>query len=146
MTSASAPDLAATYLTGKAPIPIPTTPDTPNHGVAMRFVVNTSLGMKAGKIAGQVAHAAFELGEKWAQSSFDRDTLWKEWAQNGKAKIVLKGTPEIIQALVDRHPPSNRVVVYDLGRTQIPSGSLTVVGFIPMRGGQDAILDGLKLV
>ena len=94
----------------------------------MAIIVNHSLGMKKGKIAAQVAHGAVSATLK------ANPALLEAWFSSGQAKVTLKGTDE--EQLLDLNKKAkaaglNSCIIRDAGRTQIPSGSLTVVAIGP---------------
>lgn len=93
------------------------------------FFVNTSLGMRKGKIAAQVAHASFSWGfsvnsqfKKWEHS-------YVRWCLNGCAKVVLRASQEDIDRAAKL---PDAIVVQDEGRTQVEPGSTTVVALPPL--------------
>jgi PTH2 family peptidyl-tRNA hydrolase len=105
-------------------------PEVISSSLKMVLCVRTDLKMGKGKIAAQCCHAAigcFESASKHVRRSFER---------GGAAKIVLKApglsTIEGIAALA-RASGLNHYVVRDAGRTQIASGSVTVIGIGPAR-------------
>jgi PTH2 family peptidyl-tRNA hydrolase len=94
----------------------------------MALIVNHSLGMKKGKIAAQVAHGAVSATLK------ANPELLEAWFAGGQAKVTLKGTDD--EQLLYLHEKAklaglNSCIIRDAGRTQIPSGSLTVVAIGP---------------
>lgn len=94
----------------------------------MVLIVRSDLRMGPGKIASQCAHAAVTL----AQSS---GTIVKNmWMLKGQPKIVLKADNENV--LNDIHQSAikdklNACLIRDAGRTQVESGTLTVLGIGP---------------
>jgi peptidyl-tRNA hydrolase len=92
---------------------------------AMYLFVNNDLGMGKGKIAGQVAHCACQMVEKLVKNPI---SPYLDWSENLHKKVVLKATENQLQQLKLLPGAST---VNDAGRTQIPSNSLTVVGFPP---------------
>lgn len=127
---------------------------------AMYILINNDLKMEKGKIAGQVGHivqriieAIFTQKAKLSSlnlesseptaikiksnelniNDLDDETKniilsYEEWRKNGMAKIVLKATQAELEELIKNN---NVLYVRDLGLTQIPPNSLTVVGFYP---------------
>ena len=97
----------------------------------MTFLVNKSLKMGRGKECAQVAHAALGLHE------ICRDvdpTSLDLWGDCGHAKVVLKADDvetmeEVAEQAAQRGIP--HIMIADAGRTQIPSGSRTVLGLGP---------------
>jgi PTH2 family peptidyl-tRNA hydrolase len=98
----------------------------------MYIVVNDDLKMGKGKIASQVGHCVQHMVENIIRSYYeskksDAYNRYMKW-KNGAKKIVLKASKdELIKLCL--HMESNPI--YDAGKTQIESGSLTVVGFYP---------------
>lgn len=86
------------------------------------FIVNTDLGMSAGKIAAQVGHAAMLIALRdQYQENFQ---VWREIAMK---KIVLGCNEERMCKIIDENPTVIRII--DKGFTEIAPNSLTVVGF-----------------
>lgn len=100
----------------------------------MYIFVNNDLNMGKGKIAAQVGHIVEIMIEELVKAeltstkkkSFLED--YNTWKRTGRKKIILKATEEEIKQL--SHLDGAHCVV-DAGLTQIPSGSMTVVGFLP---------------
>jgi NAD-dependent histone deacetylase SIR2 len=57
------------------------------------------------------------------------------WIGSCEAKIVKKAPESVLRELLRDYPHCTHSV-YDAGKTQIPTGSLTVVGFLPCRKDQ----------
>lgn len=104
------------------------------HAIKQYFVVNHDLGMGRGKVAGQVAHACCTITRE-----LERDHMlhypspphvldYKTWLKEGMAKIVLRASAAELEEIAKLPGATS---VRDQGRTQIPAGSLTVVGFRP---------------
>lgn len=99
----------------------------------MALVVRTDLSMQKGKIASQVAHAAVQLCLSRQHDPDDADAIQK-WLEQGQPKIVLKvNSPADLEQLQARAEllGIRSQPVFDAGHTQIPSGSLTVLGLGP---------------
>ncbi|KAJ3435136.1 peptidyl-tRNA hydrolase [Anaeramoeba flamelloides] len=102
------------------------------HLFKMVIVVNTSLGMKSGKIGAQCSHAtlgAYKLALKTQPLAVQ---FWENWS--GQAKIVLCGrNKEHLQLLKSWAKKLNIpcASIRDAGRTQIASGSLTALAIGP---------------
>lgn len=120
----------------------------PAKELAAYFFINTSLGMKAGKIAAQVAHASEMIAEEIfkisnegivSDQSMIRDYM--KYLQDGRTKIVLKATAEQFEKL-SKEPGATCVI--DAGRTQIPPNSMTVIGFKPSPTNRERF-NGYKL-
>ena len=97
----------------------------------MTLVVNTSLKMGKGKTSAQCCHAclgAFRRAERM------RPDVVRIWSKFGQAKVVLKADStqeleELEQVCQALNVPC--CLVQDAGRTQIPSGSITVLAVGP---------------
>lgn len=95
----------------------------------MALIVRTDLSMNKGKIAAQVAHAAVQLFRiNQAHPDVDR------WLKQGQPKVVLKvGSLESIED-IQREAKAMGLIneaIFDAGHTQVPTGSLTVLGIGP---------------
>ncbi|EWC48714.1 hypothetical protein DRE_00019 [Drechslerella stenobrocha 248] len=93
--------------------------------------VRTDLGMTKGKIAAQCGHATLAC---YKAVSRHAPLLLKRWEYMGQAKIALKVDSE--EELLTLQAQAMSVglvarVVHDAGRTQIASGSATVLGIGP---------------
>ena len=128
--------------------------DLEDHAVTMYFVVNTTLKMGKGKIAGQVGHAVETLIEDLIQKPTQEYINWK---YSLRRKVVLKATESEIKVFLEnaaKHDKSNKtinndsfIIVKDAGLTQIDPGSLTVLGFVPVEARNRPIfLKNLKLL
>lgn len=85
------------------------------------FIVNTDLGMSAGKIAAQVGHASMLIALRdQYQENFQ---VWKEIAMK---KIVLSASEERMREIIESNPTVIKII--DKGYTEIAPGSLTVLG------------------
>jgi len=112
----------------------------------MVFVVNQSLGMGPGKLAAQVGHAALSL---FLYAQRTHHTEISSWLNDGAMKVVLKGKD--VQELLDLFKKAKDVglpahIIQDAGRTQIPSGSRTVLGIFGPIDVVDQITGSLKLL
>lgn len=108
------------------------------------IILRKDLGMSAGKLCVQAAHASINAFEK-----ADSNTVEK-WKREGMEKVCLKVSSE--KKLKDiynrakklRHPVS---LIRDAGRTQIPAGSPTAVAIGPAKEQDvDEITGKLKLL
>lgn len=115
----------------------------------MVFLVRTDLQMGKGKIASQVAHAAILLYKESVKNKNSYLTTWLRW---GQPKIVLKvdkNCEETMNRVYNSAIKNNLTVckVHDSGKTQIDSGSLTVVGIGPNKVQDiDEITNQFKLL
>lgn len=126
------------------------------------ILVNKELNMGVGKIAGQVAHVQtvidnkiFELDDKiyfLSEETLDEDIMdtrfakekelinnYYGWLYSGsQTKIILRAKEKDLLKAIDM----GAVYIRDNGLTEIPSGSLTVVGFFPQP--KDNLVDFTK--
>ncbi|KXX80667.1 Peptidyl-tRNA hydrolase 2, mitochondrial [Madurella mycetomatis] len=127
----------------------------PNEECKLVLVVRTDLGMTKGKIAAQCGHATLACYKALLQAS-QRDPqgaearLLRQWERHGQAKIAVqvKGEDEML-ALMGRARSLGVTaeVICDAGRTQIASGSRTVLGVGPApKSAVDAVTGHLKLL
>lgn len=99
------------------------------------IVVRQDIKMSCGKIAAQVAHAAVSLVLKILRSS---NKIWIEWFEKweseGQKKIVLivNNLDEMLK-LKDKAEQLNlpTVLIKDAGLTEVPPGTITVLGIGP---------------
>lgn len=126
------------------------------------ILVNKELNMSVGKIASQVAHVQtvidnkiFELDDKiyfLSEEILDEDIMdtrfakekelinnYYDWLYSGsQTKIILRAKEKDLLKAIDM----GAVYIRDNGLTEIPSGSLTVVGFFPQP--KDNLVDFTK--
>ncbi|KAL6851766.1 hypothetical protein ACP4OV_020330 [Aristida adscensionis] len=113
----------------------------------MVLVVRQDLKMGAGKIASQCAHAATGM---YAELLASNRGLLRQWEQFGQAKIVLtcKNQQEMnrLKETAD-HRGLPTFIVADAGRTQVLSGSKTVLAIGPGRKADiDSVTGKLRLL
>ncbi|XP_072968714.1 uncharacterized protein [Typha angustifolia] len=113
----------------------------------MVLVVRQDLKMGVGKIASQCAHAATGMYAELLQS---HRALLRQWEQFGQAKIILscKNQQEMnkLKDAADRCGLPTHVVA-DAGRTQVLSGSRTVLAIGPGRKSDiDSVTGKLRLL
>jgi PTH2 family peptidyl-tRNA hydrolase len=106
----------------------------------MYFVVNQSLNMGKGKIAAQVGHGAIEVFRNHPQTP-----AFRRWDTSGHTKIVLRAPQETLIALANKYSHISRPI-HDAGRTQVESGSFTVLAFQVMEKDSNPDLISLKLL
>ncbi len=92
------------------------------------IVARTDIGMGAGKLAAQVAHASLQAYERADRTARD------EWTAGGQKKIVLQGEDE--QQLFALAEEANReglphAIVRDAGHTQLDPGTVTALAVGP---------------
>lgn len=101
----------------------------------MVFLVRQDLKMGAGKIAAQVAHAAIGLYDDILEGEniYQKSAL-NHWFNYGQKKIVLKVND--LNTMLDTVKQCKKsklqyCLITDAGHTQIPQGSVTVLGIGP---------------
>lgn len=97
----------------------------------MSLVVRTDLKMSPGKIGAQCAHAAIIC---YTEALKKRPELAEAWINLGQSKVVLRVGSEIdIKNLSKLAYEKNLVngIVRDAGRTEVPAGTITVIGVGP---------------
>ncbi|KAJ9578590.1 hypothetical protein L9F63_005192 [Diploptera punctata] len=104
-----------------------------NLSTKLVLVARTDLGMSKGKLASQCAHAAVDCYQKALQTT---PQIVKMWELMGQPKIVVRADEDGDECLLQLHEKAKKVglttaVVRDAGRTQIESGTVTVVGIGP---------------
>lgn len=130
--------------------------DSEEHKLVL--VVRTDLGMTKGKIAAQCGHATLacykqalestlppppppQSPSSSSSSSRSSPGALDRWERSGQAKIALKVTSEEDMLLLHATALSlglTAEVIHDAGRTQIASGSMTVLGIGP---GPKSLID-----
>ncbi|KAL2195881.1 peptidyl-tRNA hydrolase PTH2-domain-containing protein [Corynascus similis CBS 632.67] len=121
----------------------------------MVLVVRTDLGMTKGKIAAQCSHATLACYKSLLRAA-QRDPLSSEgkilrqWERMGQAKIAVqvKSEDELLVLMGKaRSLGVTAEVIADAGRTQIASGSRTVLGVGPApKSLVDTVTGHLKLL
>ena len=126
----------------------PLLPFDQGQGYKMVFVVNTSLQMGIGKIAAQVGHATLALYKTLLLNPLEMANV-RIWEEDGAKKIVLKGihTDHLMNLYglaSSKAIPS--YVIRDAGKTQIPTGSVTVVALFGKESTVDEVTGKLNLL
>lgn len=116
----------------------------------MVFVVNMSLDMGQGKKCAQVAHAAVSLFAD-IETSNNMDNIVKNrlWFSSGAKKIVCKGDNMAHLLRIQQEARAANLpnyLVSDAGHTQIPAGSVTVLGIFGSNQELDKITGSLRLL
>ena len=111
----------------------------PKASFKLVLVINHDLKMGKGKIAAQSGHASVSATVKMGAS---KPNLLDAWLTSGQKKVCLKTTQDELLNLESEAVKLGiqTVRVNDAGKTQIPSGSLTVIAFGP---AQDSDLEQL---
>ncbi|TAQ89150.1 hypothetical protein B7494_g2552 [Chlorociboria aeruginascens] len=111
------------------------------------LVVRTDLGMTKGKIAAQCGHATLAC---YKTSLKLKSPILKRWEHTGQAKIAVQTKSEEEMMELRRKARELGIVaevIADAGRTQIASGSHTVLGIGPApKSVVDRVSGGLKLL
>eukprot|EP00088_Acartia_fossae_P040633 TRINITY_DN4233_c0_g1_i1.p1 TRINITY_DN4233_c0_g1~~TRINITY_DN4233_c0_g1_i1.p1 ORF type:complete len:192 (-),score=39.36 TRINITY_DN4233_c0_g1_i1:527-1102(-) len=112
----------------------------------MVLVVRTDIGMSKGKAAAQCAHAAVNCYKKAMKN---RPDALSAWEKSGQAKVCVKVDSEeamLNLAGVAKVHGLTWSIIQDAGRTQVNSGTMTVLGIGPGSAEQiDKITGHLKL-
>ncbi|KAF7920853.1 uncharacterized protein EAE98_008882 [Botrytis deweyae] len=113
------------------------------------LVVRTDLGMTKGKIAAQCSHATLACYKTISRQPANALIL-RRWEREGQAKVALQVKSEDELQILQAQAISLGVVaeqIADAGRTQIASGSHTVLGIGPApKSVIDQITGKLKLL
>ena len=112
----------------------------------MALITRSDLKLSKGKLAAQCAHAAVRCALR-ARSRKAR--LVERWSKSGARKIVLEceNVGELLQ-LKERAKESGMVamLIEDAGHTEIPAGTITVLGIGPApKSSIDDLVKHLKL-
>ena len=111
------------------------------------LVVRTDLGMTKGKIAAQCSHATLAC---YKSLKANKSPVLARWERLGQAKVSVQVKSEDELLLLQATAVSLGLcakVIHDAGRTQIASGSATVLGVGPgPRSVVDQVTGGLKLL
>ena len=122
-----------------------------NADLKMVFCVRDDLKMGAGKIAAQVAHAAVGLFDDITsgKDEYHKQALFY-WCDFGAKKIVLRvENLESLQQLYFKCKEAKLpcIMISDAGHTQVPAGSVTVLGIGPDASDKiNKITGSLKLM
>ncbi|CDW56218.1 peptidyl tRNA hydrolase 2 [Trichuris trichiura] len=114
----------------------------------MVFVVNSELRMGVGKIAAQVGHGALGLYQLLQRQPEHYESLGY-WCLQGQPKIVLKGRNAdhlLSLKLLAEEKNLSCYTVHDAGRTQVASGSFTVLSIFGARSLVDLVTGELQLL
>ena len=109
----------------------------------MALIVRTDLDMSRGKIVAQAAHAAVEVALKARGTA-----MFERWRQAGSRKISLIApdweTLDYISSKCAHGIVSH--MVKDAGHTEIPPGTVTVLGLLGPRSSIEILCSGLNLL
>jgi len=113
----------------------------------MAIVVRDDLKLSKGKLSAQVAHAAVSCAIK---SEKNKNKYFSEWFSEGQKKVVLK--IDDLDSLLKVFNEAKSVgliteLIKDAGLTEIPPGTITVLGIGPAPEDEiDKIVGNLKLL
>jgi PTH2 family peptidyl-tRNA hydrolase len=117
--------------------------------LTMALVTRSNLKLSKGKLAAQCSHAAVECALK-AKAKRGAARHLAQWRARGARKIVLKTETEQDLRELYAQAESAGLVTYlvrDAGHTEIPAGTITVVGIGPgPRHSIDALTGDFTLV
>ncbi len=111
------------------------------------IAVRTDLNMSRGKIAVQVAHGSVSAAE---QARVNKQAIWRAWLREGQKKVAVKVTSEeelleLRRMAVNHSLP--HALIRDAGMTELPPGTLTVIGIGPAKTDViDEVTGELKLL
>ncbi|CAG8483663.1 6097_t:CDS:2 [Paraglomus occultum] len=102
------------------------------------LIVRNDLGMTKGKAAAQCSHATLAC---YKRLSATNPKLLRAWEYSGQPKITLRANSQ--DELLELEKTACRLnlcaeIIQDAGRTQVSSGSMTVLGIGP---GPSALID-----
>ncbi len=112
----------------------------------MVLVVRSDLKLSSGKIVAQTGHAAVEVALKAKRNEAD---LLARWRNEGARKIALKVPDEDTLKRLYGDAVDSGLVAYlvkDAGHTEIPPGTLTVVGILGPRRAVDSLVGEFSLL
>ena len=120
---------------------------TPLSEVTMVLVTRDDLKLSKGKLAAQCSHAAVNCAIKARKKAV---RLYERWNNVGARKIVVRADDEAhLRQLYAKALTAGLVcdLVKDAGHTEIPPGTVTVLGIGPSpRLAVEAITGDLKLL
>lgn len=118
-----------------------------NENYKMVFVINTSLNMSLGKTCSQTAHAALAIINDIVKERFIAG--YQKWIMTGETKIVLAAeSTQQLEQLKEQAASlglANQIIT-DAGRTEISSGSKTVLALFGSIEQVDKVTGHLKLL
>lgn len=95
----------------------------------MYIFVNKDLKMSTGKIAAQVGHGVGYIYKNIYNQSNNIIHNFHQWEENSNSKICLKTSLDKMKEIAQNY---DGIFVIDEGRTQIESGSITVLCLYPI--------------
>ena len=121
-------------------------PELNDSSSTMVLIVRSDLKLSSGKMVAQTGHAAVEVALKAKRNEGD---LLPRWRSEGARKIALKVPDEdSLNHLYGEATDAGLVtyLVKDAGHTEIPPGTLTVVGILGPRRSVDILVGDLPLL
>jgi len=108
---------------------------------SMALIVRLDLGLSTGKTAAQCAHAAVDVVQRARRSR-----MLERWRAGGARKIVLGVENEAALHELAAGVPEGcyASVVRDAGHTEVPAGTVTVLGMLGPRRSMDVLLGHLE--
>lgn len=105
--------------------------DTDEFAYKMVIITRRDLVLSAGKLAAQVAHAAVDCA---LLSKAKKPRWFGSWQREGAKKVVV-----VVEMLAEFYPLKEKAedlgmmtsLVTDAGHTEIPEGTITVLGIGP---------------
>lgn len=94
------------------------------------LIVNSDLQMSIGKIASQTAHGMQYIMEYYLKHD-DKYKEYCDYKTHGSTKIILKASEKKLLELYNKYSNLSFLVM-DAGKTEIQSGSITVLAFLPL--------------
>jgi PTH2 family peptidyl-tRNA hydrolase len=111
------------------------------------IAVRTDLGMSRGKMAVQVAHGSLSASEN---ARVSHQEVWRAWYREGQKKVAVKVASEEELLELRRVAINHRLphaLIRDAGMTELPPGTITVLGIGPARTEDiDKVTGSLKLL
>jgi len=111
------------------------------------IAVRTDLEMSRGKIAVQVAHGSLSASEN---ARVSHQEIWRAWYREGQKKVAVKVSSEEELLELRRQAINHRLphaLIRDAGMTELPPGTVTVLGIGPARAEvMDKVTGDLKLL
>lgn len=113
----------------------------------MCVVLRTDLGMSTGKLIVQACHAAVGASELAKKQNHG---AWVRWRDEGGKKVALEADSlEELQALAKMADKLDivNIVIQDAGLTEVPPGTVTVLGLGPEKNEKmDRVTGSLPLI
>lgn len=113
----------------------------------MVIVARKDLKLSAGKLAAQVGHAAVDCAFKAKRHQPD---VFDDWLEGGQKKVVVKAEKEadLFRLKLDAERIGlTTALIQDAGHTEIPAGTVTVLGIGPGRASDvDRVTGALPLM